>query len=108
MRLLKRRSAASLSPGTVALASSFSAISPHAIFAHWREKESRRLERQQAKCHEHLREESTKRSGNSHGFELNRTVWYSLKGHKTAQNDYLAAHGDAQSAHVPAAVKRPE
>lgn len=64
--------------------------------------------RQQDKCHEDLREESISRSGNSHGFELNRTVSYSQKERKTAQNGYLAANGDAQSPDVAAAVERPE
>jgi len=41
--------------------------------------------RQQDKCHEDLREESISRSGNSHGFELTRTVWYSKKARKEGE-----------------------
>lgn len=35
--------------------------------------------RLQDKCHVHLREESINTYGNSHGFEVNRTVWYGGK-----------------------------
>ena len=93
-----------------------SAISPHAEF---RALEGERVAptwRQQDRCHEHLREESISRSGNSHGFELNRTVSYSQQEKRTGTRKLpvkighlsLAADGDAQSAHVAAAVERPE
>jgi hypothetical protein len=60
-----------------------SPISPHAKFAHGREKELRRPGGSKKDATSILCEESTSGSVNSHGFELSRTVWYS---HKKTQN----------------------
>ena len=51
-----------------------SAFSPHAKFLRRREKEMRLTSRQQDRCHMISDEKSNKTRGNSHGFELIRTL----------------------------------